>query len=209
MRYIQIQTDKIMLTRLQIIPILFVIIVSIRSSYADEVFNKITERITKTKITEGTFQQEKRLRFLKKPLISGGKFIYEQYKGVLWKTEKPIESAVLIRESQLITAQGGQALPLAFGGVFKSLLGGDVARLNADFEVNGTEQKGAWGIRLIPKDEMMKKVIGEIRLRGDTEIRQWELQETGGNLTRIDFTRISHPNALTEEQQAEFERFLP
>ncbi len=176
---------------------------------ADDLLLRIASKIPETKITEGAFRQEKRLRFLKKPLSSQGKFLYEQNKGVLWKTETPIESAVLIKESQLITEQGGQALPPAFGGVFKSLLSGDVVRLNADFEVTGTEQKDAWEIRLIPKDEMMKKVIGEIRLRGDIEIRHWELQETGGNLTRIDFTRISHPNALSGEQQAEFERFLP
>jgi hypothetical protein len=80
-------------------------------SYADDVLAEITARLVKTPITQGNFQQEKRLKILRKPLISTGTFTYHQSKGVIWKTVTPIPSLLLVNESHLLTGQGEQAVP--------------------------------------------------------------------------------------------------
>jgi hypothetical protein len=119
---------------------------------------------------------------------------------------------LLVNDSHLITAQGEQgeqAVPAAFGSVFKALLGGELNRLTESFSITGKEQKTAWQLQLTPKDTLLKKVISTIQLTGDTELRQLELQEVNGNLTQISFTQISHPDHLSSEQQADFERLSP
>jgi hypothetical protein len=178
-------------------------------SYADDVLTHITARLVKTPITQGDFQQEKRLKILRKPLISKGTFTYHQSKGVIWKTLTPIPSVLMINESKLLTGQGEQALPAAFGNVFKALLGGELNRLAEGFDMTGTEQKTSWQLQLKPKDELLRKIISTILISGDTELRLLEIQEVTRNQTQISFTKISHPDHLSDEQQDDFERISP
>ncbi len=188
---------------------LLLFVLSLDQGYADEVLAKITARLVKTPLAEGRFQQEKRLKILRKPLISTGTFTYHQSKGVIWKTLTPMPSLLLVNEAHLVTGQGEQAVPPAFGNVFKALLGGELNRLTESFDITGKEQKSSWQLQLTPKDELLKKVISTILLTGDTELRQLELQEVNGNLTRIGFTQITHPDHLSSEQQSDFERLSP
>jgi len=178
-------------------------------SDADDVLAQITARLAKTPITQGDFHQQKQLKVLHKPLISTGTFTYDKNKGVIWKTLTPVVSLLLVNESKLLTGQGEQAVPAAFGKVFKAMLGGDLAALTDGFSVTAIDQKTAWQLVLTPKDEMLKKVISTLLLSGDTELRELEIREAGGNITRITFDNITHPAQLTDEQQADFERLSP
>ncbi|MFA5016037.1 MAG: outer membrane lipoprotein carrier protein LolA [Methylobacter sp.] len=175
----------------------------------EAVLTEIAARLAKTPITQGDFHQQKQLKVLRKPLISTGTFTYDQNKGVIWKTLTPVISLLLVNESKLLTGQGEQAVPAAFGKVFKAMLGGDLAALTDGFSVTGTDQKTSWQLELTPKDEMLKKIISTMVLSGDTELRDLEIRETGGNITRISFDHITHPAQLTDEQQADFERLSP
>jgi len=182
---------------------------SLGQSHAADVLASITMRLVKTPITQGDFQQEKRLRILRKPLISTGTFTYHQSQGVIWKTLTPMPSLLLVNDTRLLTGQGEQAVPAAFGKVFKAMLGGDLKQLSEGFDIAAEDQKTSWRLRLTPKDELLKKIIGTMLLAGDTELRLLELQETSGNLTRIQFVNITHPDHLSPGQQADFERLSP
>lgn len=187
--------------------LLFLLLFS--QSRADDVLTQITARLVKSPITQGEFRQEKRLKILLKPLISTGTFTYDQSKGVIWKTLTPIPSLLLLNESRLLTGQGDQAIPAAFGKVFKAMLGGDLKLLAESFLITGGEQKNSWQLQLKPKDELLKKVISSVVLSGDTELRSLELQEFNGNITLISFSQITHPENLSTEQQSDFERLSP
>jgi hypothetical protein len=192
-----------------IFKILLLFLLSCHYSYAADVLVDITARLVKTPITQGEFQQEKRLKILRKPLLSTGVFTYSQTKGVIWKTLTPIPSLLLVNEARLLTGQGEQAIPPAFGKVFKAMLGGDLKQLSDGFIITGENKKSTWQCQLTPKDELLKKIISSIVLSGDTELRSLEMQEVNGNSTRISFTKMTHPEQLTSEQQADFERLSP
>ena len=182
---------------------------TLNHSYADDMLARITARLVKTPMTQGVFQQEKRLKILRKPLISTGTFTYHQSKGVIWKTLTPIPSLLLVNESHLLTGQGEQAVPAAFGKVFKAMLGGDLNQLAEGFLITGENKKPTWQLQLTPKDELLHKIISTILLTGDTELRVLEIQEVTGNLTRISFTQVTHPAHILTEQEADFERLSP
>lgn len=192
-----------------ILKALLLFLLSLNLSHANDVLTQITGHLVKTPITQGNFQQEKRLKILRKPLLSTGAFTYHQSQGVIWKTLTPIPSLLLVNESRLLTAQNEQAVPAAFGKVFKALLGGELNRLAEGFSITGEDRKSSWQLQLTPKDELLKKIISTILLTGDTELRLLEIQEVTGNLTRISFDKIIHPNHLSPEQQADFERLSP
>ena len=188
------------------INVLIVLLLSFGESRAQDVLTQITKRIDKTGITQGYFRQEKRLRVLKNPLISTGEFTYHWSKGVIWKTLTPAPSLLLINEARLLTAQGEQALPIAFGKVFKAMLGGDLSQLTEGFEITGSNGKPAWKIQLTPKDELLKKIIAGMQLSGDKDLRVLEISEANGNRSRIAFDQITHPAELTPNQEADFVR---
>jgi outer membrane lipoprotein-sorting protein len=173
------------------------------------VLTQITTRLAKTPITSGNFQQEKRLKILRKPLQSTGTFTYHQSKGVIWKTLTPVASLLLVNDTRLLTAQGELAVPAAFGKVFTAMLGGNLNQLSDGFSITGADQKSSWQLELKPKDELLKKIISSIVLSGDNELRLLEIQEAGGNATRIEFDKITHPTQLTSEQEADFEHLSP
>lgn len=192
-----------------LIKVLLLFFLLLDPSYADAVLAQIAARLVKTDITQGDFHQQKQLKVLRKPLLSTGTFTYHQSKGVIWKTQTPVVSLLLVSESKLLTGQGEQSVPAAFGKVFKAMLGGDLAALSEGFALTASDQKTAWQLVLTPKDEMLKSVIGSMILSGDTELRQLEIRETGGNITLISFDNITHPAQLSAEQQADFERLSP
>src|SRR5665811_2076955 len=174
-----------------LIKILLLFLLLFNRSHADDVLTQITARLAKTEITQGDFQQEKRLKVLRKPLISTGTFTYHQSKGVIWKTLTPVASLLLVNDTRLLTGQGEQAVPAAFGKVFKAMLGGDLEELSNGFSITGSDQKTSWQIELKPKDELLKKIISSFVLSGDNELRMLEIQEAGGNMTRITFAQIT------------------
>jgi len=192
-----------------LIKILLLFLLSFNQSYAGDVLAQITTHLAKTEITQGNFQQEKRLKILRKPLQSTGTFTYHQSKGVIWKTLTPVASLLLVNDTRLLTAQGELAVPAAFGKVFTAMLGGNLNQLSDGFSITGADQKSSWQLELKPKDELLKKIISSIVLSGDNELRLLEIQEAGGNATRIEFDKITHPTQLTSEQEADFEHLSP
>jgi hypothetical protein len=189
--------------------VLLLFLLSLGQSYADDVLAQITTHLVKTEITQGNFQQEKRLKILRKPLQSTGTFTYDQGKGVIWKTLTPVASLLLVNDTHLLTAQGELSVPAAFGKVFKAMLGGDLKQLSDGFSITGSDQKPAWQLELMPKDELLKKIFSSIALSGDSELRLLEIREAGGNITQIKFDKITHPTQLTTEQEADFDHLSP
>ena len=189
--------------------IMLLLLIPVTQSYATELLADITSRLVKAPISQGTFQQEKHLKILSRPLMSSGLFTYDQSKGVIWKTLVPVPSLLLVNESQLISGQGEQNVPAAFGKVFKVMLGGDLNELTEGFLMTVENKNNTWQLQLTPTDEFIQKIISTINLSGDNELRVLELQEVNGNFTRISFTQITHPNQLSTEQEADFERLSP
>ena len=189
--------------------VLLLFLLSLGQSYADDVLAQITTHLVKTEITQGDFQQEKRLKFYANRYSPQGTFTYHQSKGVIWKTLTPVASLLLVNDTRLLTAQGELSVPAAFGKVFKAMLGGDLKQLSDGFSITGSDQKTAWQLELKPKDELLKKIISSIALSGDNELRLLEIREAGGNITQIKFDQITHPTQLTAEQEADFEHLSP
>jgi hypothetical protein len=187
--------------------VLFLLATSV--GMADELLDQIQARLTKAAITRGAFEQTKQLKVLRKPLISNGTFIYDKSRGIAWKTLSPVPSLLLISDTRLWTAQGEQPVPAAFGKVFQAMLGADLPQLAEAFEITGAARKTSWQVSLVPKDEMLKKVISRMRLSGDHELRLLEIFETNGNSSTLRFQNISHPDLLTAGEEADFAHLSP
>lgn len=176
---------------------------------AEESLALIQSRLTQTEIVQGRFSQEKQLKFLSKPLLSQGEFVFWQNRGVLWQTLSPIASTVLINNTRLLSSQGEQAIPVSFGQLLPALLGGDWPRLQSDFHVSATIQAQGWQLELVPKDPLLAKIIARLLISGDSELRQLDIHEVSGNSSILRFDDIRHPAQLLPAHISEFERLSP
>jgi outer membrane lipoprotein-sorting protein len=185
---------------------IFLLLIPLRAGLAADLLADVEARLVKTEITEGRFRQEKNIKVLKKPLISTGTFIYHRSRGVIWQTLTPVSSVLLVNQARLMTAQGEQTLPPAFGRVFTAMFGGDLQAMKEGFDISGTNDKTAWKLQLKPKDALLQKIIVDMQLTGGKELQRIDIKEANGNFTRITFDQITHPETLTPAQEADFER---
>ncbi|MDT4331287.1 outer membrane lipoprotein carrier protein LolA [Methylomonas sp. MED-D] len=178
-------------------------------AWADDVLDQVRAILQPEPIAVGHFRQTKQLAFLQQPLVSEGEFVYAQSGGVIWNTVSPVASTVLIGGDRMVSEQGEQALPPSFGQLIPALLGGDFARLRTDFEIQGSVQARSWRLQFLPKDPLLAKIVAELVLSGDSDLRGFDILESGGNRSSTVFEQISHPAQLTPAQAAEFERLSP
>ncbi|NJA05529.1 outer membrane lipoprotein carrier protein LolA [Methylococcaceae bacterium WWC4] len=178
-------------------------------AWADDVLDQVRAILQPEPIAVGHFRQTKQLAFLQQPLVSEGEFVYAQSGGVIWNTVSPVASTVLIGGERMVSEQGEQALPPSFGQLIPALLGGDFAQLRTDFEIQGSVQARSWRLQFLPKDPLLAKIVAELVLSGDSDLRGFDILESGGNRSSTVFEHISHPAQLTPAQAAEFERLSP
>jgi Outer membrane lipoprotein carrier protein LolA len=180
------------------------------AALSDGVVSRIAAQLSNNSpLTIGAFTQEKRLKFLHKPLVSRGEFIFAKERGVLWKTQEPMASVLYVGEGGMLADGARQSLPADVGRIFRALLGGDFNALAQDFSMQGEDKAGKWQVRLMPINPEVQKMIQTVTIDGDREITAITLTETGGNVTSIAFSAISHPSQLSPRQSDEFARFQP
>ncbi|THU02584.1 outer membrane lipoprotein carrier protein LolA [Lampropedia puyangensis] len=178
----------------------------------DSQLQKIAKQLTADtpKILRGQFTQKKTITGFKKPLLSSGSFVVARDKGVIWNTQAPFASQLLIKPNQLINIAGDDKQTLdaskepglrAFNQLLIALLAGQVDVLQNQFEILQATQTGSqWMIHLRPKESGMARFIQEITMRGEQYVEQVVLVEGEGDSSEITFS-AQHPSDLTSQEQ--------
>lgn len=161
-------------------------------------------------VIHGVFEQEKRVKGFKRPLVSKGDFVVAKGRGVRWHTQTPFDSVLLVRRDDISSKQGDtevfrldaakEPTVRVVNTVLFSLLAGDLAVLERHFEVKGEAGPKGWTLELLPKADGLKKVLKRIAMTGDRFVRRLELSEASQDVTviRIESPEASSPDAGEE-----------
>jgi outer membrane lipoprotein-sorting protein len=168
----------------------------------DKLLDDWQKKVAELKSFKARFRQEKRVSFMKRPLVSSGTLAYRD-RRLLWKTEQPTPSWLALDAHEVriytpefntleITPLLGGALP-AQGG-FPGL-SGDPAQLRRDYAATllpGEEKSKDLRVRLVPRTEEMKKQVQQVEVTfSETfEVKAWRLVRANGDeltLTMSDF----------------------
>lgn len=169
---------------------------------------QIAAQLSAQPLTRGRFAQEKTLPFLSRPLQSSGEFLYSAEFGVLWRVQEPVASELVITDAGLF--QNGERLAGGAGpmgtvkDVFQGLLGGRLAALQRYFTLVAGGDPQHWQLQLTPKPGPLQQALTAVELRGGSALDSLALTEPGGARTRIIFSAIEHPAALTDSERREF-----
>jgi Outer membrane lipoprotein carrier protein LolA len=157
----------------------------------------IQAQLGKPLLARGRFEQDKQLAGFAKPLRSSGEYLLVRGKGVVWRTLKPFAQQLVLTKD-FIRADGGLQLDAArepgvrvVTGLMLALLDGDLAALQSLFQLDAQLDGKGWRASATPKAAALAKLFSRIELAGDRQLRRVELQEAGGDATRIRFDELS------------------
>ena len=147
--------------------------------------------LSRHEIVSGTFTQERTLKGFPKPLQSSGHFVFAAGKGVLWATDKPFPSEVLLSEKAISTRNdyGTETLSAAdipqlevVNRFVMELVSGRYEALDDAFT---TGTAADWHLTLEPKAGFVKSVFSSIEVSGDEYPRAITLVTKDGETTRV------------------------
>lgn len=187
-------------------------------------FSDICSGIARHKVMAGEFNQEKTVTNVNRTIKSSGNFLFCE-KGILWQTQKPIQSSLVVTERKMVqTSRNGKKTETdirgkeGFAGIFtiiRAVLSGDEETINNNFSTTyNCDEKGTWTLALNPKLDAMKKAIEQINIAGtskatdngfDVIISNISVTQVGGDKVAYKFTKMEYRDELTSEDEKIFE----
>ena len=177
-------------------------------------FAEVCELISSKKITKGDFKQLKFIHRFKREMASSGIFLISSDDGILWQTQKPYFSTMVMTKSAVIqtNAKGKKSVLSAesnatfeqFAKVLSSVFTGRSESLTENFDVEFIGTVDNWNINLIPKNSSVRKFVEEIEMAGKLSVDLMTIHEPNGDYIRYEFLTHVYPDSLTEEEKALF-----
>ena len=156
---------------------------------------ELAQTLQKPSNVQGAFTQQRQLKSLSKPMVTGGKFVLIPKKGLLWQMQKPFETTLRVRADGIMQWNGGAWTNPNQGKVgqsqqiklFLDLLGGNT---------QGLEKQ--WTLNLTPKTAVTRQIFNHIVINGDSVVRKIELDEKQGDKTVMQFREVQTGKPLDD-----------
>ncbi len=169
-----------------------------------DALDKISEKISLYPVIRAEFTQTKRMRALKRPLITTGQFTFSSVEGVLWQIVQPYRISYMLGEDKIVETDANglrkekglrEVAGLAqVGRVFRAMLGANASALRTYFDVavqhdakQGVTDK--WQLMLKPRQQQIAKSISLIELSGSQFVETIIIHEASGDTTTLRFKK--------------------
>ena len=142
------------------------------------------------------FVQTKKVTILKKPLISKGYLLITDNNQVVWQTQEPIKSTLIIGQQSLkqfnkndqsvmSPANNNQKMSQLISSTFMAILAGNFEKLDNHFSVALECAETGWSIELEASSNDMKPIITNITISGQNHIELLSFTEASGDSTQL------------------------
>lgn len=176
----------------------------------------VSSRLGGKKFVRSLFKQGKKLKVLKRPLLSTGHFLFSVESGLYWQIDKPLYSAIVVTDDAIYEKRDGRSIVLAdtksqpligdFASLFKYLFSGEIAQLENNFEVDFSGDTRSWKLLLKPKSTVISQLFEEILVSGGEHVDTIFLKEVSGDFTELTFFEtISGDEPLSHLERQYFE----
>ena len=187
------------------------------SHAADAAVDAITQSVARPDVLRGQFTQDKQVSGFKNPLRSQGQFVVARQHGVIWTTQRPFPSEVVVTADRILSRQrdGTNRVELdarqqpamrSVNAIMFALMSGDVQALSSQFNIKAQREGQGWRLQLTPKSAMLAKAFQSLSLQGDRYVRQVEIIEANQDRTLIQFSALTEaPDALSADEARRFD----
>lgn len=158
-------------------------------------------------VAMGSFVQHKYFTVLKNPISATGEFFFDHELGFIWQTNKPIYSALHLKQDGLYSVDHLKKVKRiknasSIAKVLMNAISGDLTALQSEFSLSQNIDEQC--VQLSPKDDVIAKVIRLIKLCGAETVEHLVLFETSGNRTEIDVS-LTAIDQLPEAARAQLQ----
>ncbi len=160
----------------------------------------ILASFSEMQVISGEFEQQKTIPILSRPFVSSGRFLSVKQQGLIWETQQPASSTLIMTEGRMVQEVAGRsseypATGTAYDGLallLPAVLDGDEALLKSYFTVDARQMNNGWELQLTPLSEKLSGVITAVIIQGQAgSIDGVQLSGAGGDKTRIMFRSIN------------------
>ncbi len=179
---------------------------------------QVRTQVAQVPLLRGNFSQEKQVAGFRNPLRSNGRFVLAREKGVIWTTVAPFPSEIVITRDRIVSRQRDGSSRVEVDGrqqpglrtvnaMMFALMSGDMKALTTTFDVKNEPADGkGWRMTLSPRSRQLAQAFTSVRLAGDRYVREVELREANGDVTRLRFDGMTEtPATLTRDEAARFD----
>jgi hypothetical protein len=194
---------------------LFTLLASLSAHAADDILKAVKSRLADAPVVRGEFVQMRELAGVKKPLRAEGDFVVMRGRGVIWRTAKPFPQTLRVTAGEILQRDGDNTLmrlsadkePVvaAISRTLFGLFAGDLDQLTRFFNAEGSVDGSRWQLKLVPKEQALAKLIGQIDVDGARTVEHVRLDAPSGDRTRIEMRRITMANSPDAAEGALFE----
>jgi hypothetical protein len=184
---------------------------------APTIVAEVRRRMASDPVIRGSFEQRKSLKGFRHPVVSRGDFVVMRERGVVWRTQEPFPSSLLVTRDRVVARQADGTVAKRLNAseepavrtiseTLFALMTADVRALAARFDIQG-ETVGAegWRLALQPRDAGVAKWLTRVELEGDRFLRAVRLQEGSGDSTQIQLSKLQAAAALTPQEESQFD----
>ena len=211
-----------MTLRRMLLPVLLVLsLVSVPvagTTAATDPLAHVRTQIAQVPLLRGNFSQEKQVAGFRNPLRSNGRFVLAREKGIIWTTVAPFPSEIVITRDRIVSRQRDGSARVEVDGrqqpglrtvnaMMFAVLCGDMEALTTTFDVKNEPAEGkGWRLTLSPRSRQLAQAFTSVRLAGDRYVREVELREANGDVTRLRFEGMTEmPATLTRDEAGRFD----
>jgi hypothetical protein len=161
---------------------------------------KIRVVLLKHKEVHGQFKQVRNLKDLKLNLESEGQFRFKLPLDLTWNQTKPFVMDLIMTPDKIVQKNGDgsehvmtkaqQPVVFVFSTSFMGIFAGDTKVIQKNFNYEGTFKTSGWAMTLEPKDELLRKVIANVKIEGGEFVEKVNVNEKSGNSTAIVFSKV-------------------
>lgn len=179
--------------------------------------DELQATLTKQGIVRADFVQERQIKNIKTPLISKGKMLLSQEKGLWWQQTEPFGTTLILRENEMIQRMDGQEdqrmtlednpQMFQFNALMRALVKADKTVLESHFKLEFLDKgQNQWALILIPTTTPLDKIFSRIELSGNTVVDNVILIDKQDDSTKITFKNHQlMPSTLTLEETHYFD----
>ena len=174
-------------------------------------FVAVNRTLREARCVRADFDEEKRIKVLKRPLVAAGSIVFSAEHGLYRTTKTPFAQELLVAPTRLaqrdpkgrIEAIDVEKQPLAKGFVSAFLLvfTGKDKELAEEFELYFDGTPESWTMGFVPRRKPLSRFIASLVVTGKgAAFQTLEVRETNGDRTSTRFSAVVTDRPLTEDE---------
>lgn len=184
-------------------------------------FQSICSKLSKDKIVKGDFTLAQKSAKTQKTINSSGKYTLSQEDGIIWFTEKPVKSVMVMMNDKIVQEMRGQKRVMdgkqnetfkGIANVISAIFTGRYDEIKTKFEiVEKSSAENVFEFELVPTDKTIAAYLKNVSIKAritdnGAEISEFTIIQFNDDEKKYVLSGQTKPDSLTESEKQYFEK---